>query len=255
MGLFDKKYCDICGEKIGLLGKRKLDDGNMCKDCAGLLSPFTTDRRKTSIADIKEHLAYREENKSEVEAFNATRSIGKGTKLIVDEGAGKFIVTSLTEWKNENPDVIQMSQVLDCQTEIRESKTELKGKDKEGNEIRFNPPRYDIDFDFYITIDINSPWFNRINYKINNRRIESYGSSEYREAEQMSNEVKEILTKGQQAVVREEPVIEDVVTENVIITNGSKVAQICSYCGATTTPNEKGCCEYCGGHFIVEKTM
>ena len=28
MGLFDKKYCDICGEKIGLLGNRKLDNGN-----------------------------------------------------------------------------------------------------------------------------------------------------------------------------------------------------------------------------------
>ena len=26
--------CDICGEKIGLLGNRKLDDGNLCKDCA-----------------------------------------------------------------------------------------------------------------------------------------------------------------------------------------------------------------------------
>ena len=26
MGLFDKKVCDICGEKIGLLGNRKLDD-------------------------------------------------------------------------------------------------------------------------------------------------------------------------------------------------------------------------------------
>ena len=25
MGLFDKKYCDICGEKIGLLGNRKLE--------------------------------------------------------------------------------------------------------------------------------------------------------------------------------------------------------------------------------------
>ena len=34
MGLFDKKICDICGEKIGLLGNRKLDDGNLCKDCA-----------------------------------------------------------------------------------------------------------------------------------------------------------------------------------------------------------------------------
>jgi hypothetical protein len=63
MGLFDKKFCDICGEKIGLLGNRKLEDGNMCKDCAGLLSPFTTDRRQTSLTEIKEHLAYRETNK------------------------------------------------------------------------------------------------------------------------------------------------------------------------------------------------
>ena len=34
MGLFDKKYCDICGEKIGLLGNRKLENGNLCKNCA-----------------------------------------------------------------------------------------------------------------------------------------------------------------------------------------------------------------------------
>ena len=32
MGLFDKKYCDICGEKIGLLGNRKLENGNLCKE-------------------------------------------------------------------------------------------------------------------------------------------------------------------------------------------------------------------------------
>ena len=34
MGLFDKKYCDICGDKIGLLGNRKLENGNLCKNCA-----------------------------------------------------------------------------------------------------------------------------------------------------------------------------------------------------------------------------
>lgn len=38
MGLFDKKYCDVCGERIGLLGNRKLEDGNLCKDCARKLS-------------------------------------------------------------------------------------------------------------------------------------------------------------------------------------------------------------------------
>ena len=45
MGLFEKKYCDICGEKIGLLGNRKLEDGNICSKCAGKLS----DRKSTRL--------------------------------------------------------------------------------------------------------------------------------------------------------------------------------------------------------------
>ena len=62
MGLFDKKYCDICGEKIGLLGNRKLEDGNLCKSCAAKLSPFFSERRRSTVEDIKRQLAYREEN-------------------------------------------------------------------------------------------------------------------------------------------------------------------------------------------------
>ena len=62
MGLFDKKYCDICGEKIGLLGNRKLEDGNLCKDCARKLSPFFSERRNSTVEDIKRQLAYRAES-------------------------------------------------------------------------------------------------------------------------------------------------------------------------------------------------
>ena len=62
MGLFDKKYCDICGEKIGLLGNRKLEDGNLCKDCARKLSPFFSERRNSTVEDIRRQLAYRAEN-------------------------------------------------------------------------------------------------------------------------------------------------------------------------------------------------
>ena len=52
MGLFDKKICDICGEKIGLLGNRKLDDGNLCKDCAKKLSPWFEERRHSTVPEI-----------------------------------------------------------------------------------------------------------------------------------------------------------------------------------------------------------
>ena len=38
--LFEKKECAICGGEIGLLGNRKLEDGNCCKNCAAKLSPW-----------------------------------------------------------------------------------------------------------------------------------------------------------------------------------------------------------------------
>ena len=68
MGFFDKKYCDVCGEKIGLLGNRKLENGNLCKDCAAKLSPFFSERKSSTVEEIKEQLAYREENRKQKRA-------------------------------------------------------------------------------------------------------------------------------------------------------------------------------------------
>ena len=89
MGLFDKKYCDICGEKIGLLGNRKLENGNLCKNCAKKLSPWFSDRRSSTVEEIKAQLAYREENRQKVAAFHTTRTLGTNTKVLLDEDAGK----------------------------------------------------------------------------------------------------------------------------------------------------------------------
>ena len=94
MGLFDKKFCDVCGEKIKLLGNRKLEDGNLCKDCASKLSPWFSERRHSTLADIKDQLAYREQNKAAVSAFHATRSLGKSTKVLLDEDNRRFMVGS-----------------------------------------------------------------------------------------------------------------------------------------------------------------
>ena len=90
MGLFDKKYCDICGEKIGLLGNRKLENGNLCKNCAQKLSPWFSDRRNSTVEEIKAQLDYREENQKKVAAFHTTRTLGADTKVLLDEDAGKW---------------------------------------------------------------------------------------------------------------------------------------------------------------------
>lgn len=145
--MFEKKTCDICGGEIGLLGNRKLDDGNLCKDCAAKLSPWFSDRRRSSVSQIRDQLAWREQNADRVAAFNPTRTLGFGTKVLLDEDAGRFLVATNKQWRNTNPDVLDFSQVTGCDTEIRETKTELHWTDSDGEEHDYEPPRYDIDYD------------------------------------------------------------------------------------------------------------
>ena len=142
MGLFEKKFCSVCGEKIGLLGNRKLEDGNLCKDCANKLSPWFDERRHSTVAEIEEQLRYREENKKEVEKFNPTRVLGRNGKIYLDEGQKKFILTHMDNWRDSNPDVLDYSQITGCQKNISEYKTEEKQKDKEGHLVSYNPPKY-----------------------------------------------------------------------------------------------------------------
>ena len=249
MGLFDKKYCDICGEKIGLLGNRKLDDGNMCKNCAALLSPFMTDRRRTTVDGIKEHLAYREANKSAVAAFNVTRTIGDRTKVMLDENAGKFIVTSSSRWQNENPDVIEVSQVTGCAVDIRETKTELKTKDNTGKEVSFSPRRYEYEYDFYVNINVNSPYFDEIKIKLNSL-IVNPNSRAYRDYENQADEIRIALTKKRENVSNISNVGNvgtPAPTAPTASTAPQNSPQNCPSCGATTVPDKNGRCEFCGG--------
>lgn len=268
MGLFDKKYCDICGNKIGLLGNRKLENGNLCKECAAKLSPWFSDRRRSTVEQIREQLAYREENKAAVEAFHTTRTLGAGTKVLLDEDAGKFMVTSARNYRDANPDVMDFSQVTGCRIDVDEDKTELKRQDKDGKEVSYNPPRYTYAYDFYVVINVNTPYFDEIRFQLNSSSIESAvpiskgvgtrpGAQrtsaparpspgarpgmggipvDYTECEKLGEEIREALTQ-----VRRD------VRQAVAEANAPKTAVTCPWCGATTIPDAEGKCEYCGG--------
>ena len=171
MGLFDKKYCDVCGEKIGLTGNRKLSDGNLCKDCARKLSPWFSERKQSTVQQIKEQLAYRESNRPRAEAFNATRTIGNSaTKFMVDENAGVFTVTDSRDFAKDNPDVLDFSQLLGCDLDIRENRRELK-QTVDGKSVSYNPPRYEYDYDFKAAIRVNHPWFDEMTFSLNSGSV------------------------------------------------------------------------------------
>lgn len=48
--MFEKKECAICGTELGLLGKTKINEGYLCKECAGKLSPYFHGYRSSTAA-------------------------------------------------------------------------------------------------------------------------------------------------------------------------------------------------------------
>ncbi len=198
MGLFDKKECDICGGSIGLLGNRKLEDGNMCKDCAKLLSPLFDDRRNSTLEEINAQLAYRKQNEEILKSFSPTRSVGKDNEIKVDERNGTFIYCTRDNWRDLNPDVISISQVMSCNMDVREDQEEIY-RPGDGRES-YNPRRYKTTYEVWIDIQINSPWFDDIKYKLNDTfdDIENRYSEEFRRYEQMAMEICMVLGKPMQ---------------------------------------------------------
>ena len=173
MGLFDKKFCDFCGNKIGLLGNKKLEDANMCKDCAGKLSPWFSERRHSTKADIEKQLEYREQNKQAVASFSATRTLGTAsTKLMIDDNARKFMVTSAKDINAANPDVLDFSQALGCDLDVKEHKHEIMTKDSNGNSVSYRPPRYKYSYEFHAVIRVNHPYFDDMRFALSSGSID-----------------------------------------------------------------------------------
>lgn len=251
--LFEKKECSVCSGEIGLLGNRKLEDGNLCKNCAKKLSYWFDDRRHSTVEEIKAQLAYREENQKKVAAFNVTRSFGRGTTVVLDEDKQQFMVVRTNDMYEENPDVLDFSQVVGCDLDVSETRNEDKMRLEDGTYESYSPPRYTWFYDFNFIINVNHPYFDDMHFRLNDAsvRIESrdialsrglFGGSyaptahpDYKEYEQMAIELRTALTQMRQHT-----------RTRIEEANKPKTAVICPCCRATTMPDANGCCEYCG---------
>ena len=278
MGLFKKKDCDICGEQIKLFA-RKVDDGNICKNCNNKLSPWFNERRRSTLADIRAQLDYRAENEEAVKQFQVTRTIGDNYKVLLDENAKKFLVTNRRKWQEGNPDILDYSMVTGVTLKTDEHEHELKRKGPDGKEVSYNPPVYEYSYEFDCTIHVNHPYFDEMTFQLNNSPVEagkqSLGAAgqnmqlnaggglagaiaggimgalgagqtganvvnpEIQMYHDMANEIKMTLLAARQEARDEQ-----------IAANAPKQAVNCPNCGATTMPDANGCCEYCGSALL-----
>lgn len=272
--LFEKKVCDLCGGEIGLLGNRKLEDGNCCKECAAKLSPWFDDRRHSTVEQICDQLNYREENRRKLEQFRPVKSYGEDPKLRVELENGvpkRFVVERTDNYLEENADLIEFSQVTSFDIEIDESEEEQQYRNDQDELVSYNPPRYEYSYDFNLDIHINSPYFDNISFSLNSSTLvleHAPGSArvgnvplmmntrqfkptlypEYREYKALCDEVEQLFQAGVQGTTLpgEEPPApaadpEPVAEPEIAPAAGPK---FCSNCGAAVEGGKF--CQYCG---------
>lgn len=246
MGLFDKKFCDICGEQIkglgSVFGTCKLEDGNICKDCASKLSPFFTGKKKTTVDDIKAQLAYREQNKEVFKTVRPTLVFGNRFKVYIDDNSKQFFASRRSDYAQENPDVIAFSDVTSVGIDIEENKDEIFNEDSEGNKVSYNPPRYEVDYAFNITINVNNPYFSQIEFELSDdNRPDSQFTDLYRDYEKQANRIKEILEGGGAPVAQAVPAA--TAAPAAPQAQAASDSWVCANCGAQNTGKF---CQGCG---------
>ena len=184
-----KKYCDICGDKIGLLGNRKIADGNICNNCSNKLSPHFKGLKNSTLQAIQNQLAYRQQNMQNLNYFNPTKVLGTTTKVYIDENQRKLVVSRKSDYKSENADIIDLSQVSSVRSDVKEHRSEIYTKDANGNRTSYNPPRYEYTYEINIIMNVNSPYFNEIKFEVTDRRPKDKMSDDFRRYEHAANEI------------------------------------------------------------------
>ncbi len=118
MGLFEKKECELCGNKAGLLTRSKIQGGGyICGDCAARLSPNLKKISQLSLDEVKEQIELKEENDRRFnEEFNMTRVLmidDRHRIMGVDEGSCEFAILT-----DKNPDIFRFDQILNFNVDL-----------------------------------------------------------------------------------------------------------------------------------------
>lgn len=132
MGLFEKKYCNICGDKVNMLTQQKLSDGYLCSDCKHKLGSFTSGWKQRTVDDVKRHLELREQNKQKYQQFNCSATAGGSNSSIQVDFNNRwfFFAINNRDYKGGNPQIFDFSQLQDFWLE-QEYRT-LSDSDRDG---------------------------------------------------------------------------------------------------------------------------
>lgn len=164
MGLFDKKFCAVCGKKKGILGIKLSDGEYLCSDCAGKFEHFepllqVRANKRVNLKDLtllqyRDQLARRENNREELQEFQADKSFCGFIQVDVDAQQLLFVENRMFENKKKlleaNPPIFKVENLAFMRLTFQDGEVEttITGKPKMETKmflvLGFEDPVYDV---------------------------------------------------------------------------------------------------------------
>ena len=211
--------CMLCGAEADSFGSRSVAAGWLCGGCTGKMSPWFRCRQDITEAELRAHLAYREENKTLLSDFRPTVRLWKDPALYLDDVRRRFAVSDalMKEFPAENPDILDYRQILQCDMEIEEHRTELKQFSPGLGRISYRPKRYNYRFNVWVRILVSHPFFHEMRFCLNRRPLTVSGQNvaasvkgkvvkdrEYQACVQAAEKMRDVLLKARDTALTEE---------------------------------------------------
>ena len=211
--------CILCGAEATSFGSRSVAAGWLCGECIGAMSPWFRLRQDITETELRDHLAYREENRARLSEFCPTARLWKDPALYLDDVRRQFAVSdaSLKELPAENPDILEYRQILQCDMEIEERRTELKRLSPGLGRISYRPKRYDYRFNVWVRILVAHAFFHEMRFCLNRRPIIVRGydvaasaqgkvvkNADYQSCVSAAEKMRDVLLKARDAVPAEQ---------------------------------------------------
>lgn len=112
MGLFSKESCALCGNKAGAMNRTKFGNEQfLCATCAQKISVDNALLNNMTVEDLKEHLAYRQENENLFNNFKKSRTLkaGKHEICISDEQQLWYVINTKV---GNIPNVLKFNELV-----------------------------------------------------------------------------------------------------------------------------------------------
>ena len=211
--------CMLCGMEAVSFGSRSVAAGRLCGECVGKMSPWFRCRQDITEAELRAHLAYREENKTRLSDFHPTVRLWKDPALYLDDVRRQFAVSDalMKEFPTENPDILECRQILQCDVEIEEHRRELKRFSPGLGQISYRPKRYEYRFNIWVRILAEHPFFHEMRFCLNRRPLIVRGcdveasvqgkvvrNADYQSCVRAAEKMRDVLLKARDAALADE---------------------------------------------------